>query len=104
VRLGKLSTLFEPTNDFVAFGQITNGIPAVRMRLDRKNLAVDPKAADAIVSAELEGGQQCVSVRQTEAAQLHHSVRSFHLADGSSRRRDKFDRLIPKYAAEAQAW
>ena len=44
----KLPALSEPSNDFISFGQINDRISAFRVRLDRKDLAVDTKAADVV--------------------------------------------------------
>ena len=54
-------------------------------------------------AAELEGGKKGVGVLQAETAQLRQGIGPFHLADGSGRRRDELDRLVPKQAAEAEA-
>ena len=40
----------EPANDLIAFGQILDRVSACRMRLDRKNLAVDAKANQAAIT------------------------------------------------------
>src|SRR4051812_12223202 len=73
------------------------------MRLEWKNPAVYPKAADPVRGAEMQRGHQCVGILQAEAAQLRQGVMPLHLADGRGRRGDKLDRLIPEQAAEAEA-
>jgi hypothetical protein len=104
VLLCELSAFLEPTDDLAVFGQIANGISEIRIRFDRKDLAVDPKASDLVFGAESEGGKQCIGVRQAEAAQFRYGIRSSQLADGCGRRRDELDRLISKRATEAEAW
>jgi hypothetical protein len=103
VLLGERAALLEPANDVIPFGQMIDLVSACRMRLDRENLAVHPKAANAVVGAELEGGKKGVGVFKAETAQLCQGVGPLHLADGGGRRRDELDRLVPKQAAEAEA-
>jgi hypothetical protein len=91
VLLDERAARLEPANDLVACGQIIDFVSACRMSLDRKNLAVHPEAADAVVCAELEGGKKGVGVLHAETAQLCEGVRPVHLADGSSRRRDELN-------------
>src|ERR1700682_1774143 len=99
----KLTTLLEPASDLIAFRQIIDLIAACGMRLDRENLAVHPEGTDAVVGAELEGSEQGVCVLHAEKAQLCQGVGPFHLADGSSRRREELDRLISKQTTETEA-
>ena len=72
------------------------------MRLDRENLAVDPKAADVVVGAKLKGSEQCVGILQAQTAQFLQSISPLHLANGGGRGRDELDGLVPKHAAEAK--
>ena len=51
----ELPARLESASNLVAFGQIIDLVSAGRMRLDRENLTVHPKATDAVVGAELEG-------------------------------------------------
>jgi hypothetical protein len=99
VLANELSALLKATNDFIAFRQIIDLVSTGRMRFDRKNLAVDAKTADAVISAEPEGNEQSVCIFHAETAQFRQGVRSLHLADGGGRRRDELDRLVPKQAA-----
>jgi hypothetical protein len=103
VRLDEFAAFLEPTYDFISVGQIIDPISAHGMRLDGKNLAVHPEAADAVVSTELESSEQGVGILHAETAQLRQSVGTPHFADGCRRRRDELDRLVPKLAAEAKA-
>ncbi len=73
------------------------------MRLDRENLAVHPEAADAVVGTKLECRKQGIGVLKAETAQFCQGVWALHLADGSGRRRNEFDGLVPKHAAEPQS-
>jgi hypothetical protein len=47
------------------------------MGLERKNLAVDPKAADSVVGTELKGNEQGVCVLHAKTAQLRQGVGRF---------------------------
>ena len=55
VLANELSALLKATNDFITFRQIIDLVSTGRMRFDRKNLAVDAKAANAVVGTELKG-------------------------------------------------
>ena len=101
--LHELAALFEAVNDLVAIGQIAHGVSAGWMRLDRKNLAVHPEAANAVVGTKLKSGEQGVGICQTETAEFCQGVGSLHLADGCRRRRNELDGLVPKQTAEAEA-
>ena len=100
---GELSTFLEVANDFVAIGQVTDLITTSRMCLDRKNLAIDPETANAIVGTELKSRQQGIGILPAKPTQLPQGVLSFHLADGGRGRGDELDRLVTKHAAEAEA-
>jgi hypothetical protein len=100
---GKLTACSELTNDFGTFGEIIHVIPKLPMGLERKNLAVDPKATDPVLSTELQRGQQGLSVGSTKAAQLRKQFDSRHPTGGRCRCVDKLDRLVLKGAAEPEA-
>lgn len=68
VLLDELSALFETANDLVVIGQIAYGISTRWVRLDRENLAVHPKAANAVVGAELKRGMKGVGIFPAETA------------------------------------
>lgn len=72
------------------------------MRLDGKNLAVHPEAADAIDGTILKTGEQSIGILHAQTAQLLQRVRPLHPTDGRGRRGDEFDRLVTKHAAEAK--
>ena len=50
----KPSALLESPNNLVGIGKIVDRVPAVGVSLEGQNLAVDPKATDTVVDAELE--------------------------------------------------
>ena len=101
--LDKRPAVLEPTNDLISFGQMIDFVSAGGMRLDGKDLAVHPKAADAIFRTILKSRKQSVGILQAETAQLRQCVWPFHLTNGGSGRRDELDGLISKHATKAKS-
>ena len=103
VLLNESSALLEATNDLVTFGQIVNGITALGVCLEWKDLAIDPETAYPIFGTEVQCRQKCLGVGHAEARQLHQGVGPAHARYGRSRRRAKSDGLVSKDAAKAEA-
>jgi hypothetical protein len=102
VRRGKLATCFEAINDLISVWKIRHVVATFSMRLHWKYLAVDSKAANSVVSTELKCCLQCVGIRHAESRQLHESIVTTHLSDGSDGRVAKLDRLLVKDTAQAE--
>ena len=101
---GELTARSELTNDFGTFGEIIYVVPELLMGFERKNLTVDPKATDPVLSTELQRGQQGLSVGSTKAVQLRQQFDSRHSTSGRCCRIDELDRLVAKGAAESEAY
>ena len=100
---GELAACSELTNDFGTVGEIIHAVPELLMGFERKNLTVDPKATDPVLSTESQRSQQGLSVGPTKTAQLRQQFDSRHSTSGRCCRIDELDQLVAKGAAESEA-
>lgn len=100
---GKVSTSAEMIDDLPTAWEVVQIVADIGMGLERKDLAVDAKAADAMAQAELQGLQQGFGVFPANARQLGKPLSATELLYRRSGRCAELDRLVSEYAAQPQA-
>ena len=89
-------------HDGSPLGNVVNGIAKLRVRLERQDLGIDAKTADAMAGTEFQCGHQGVGIGQAQAAQFRQGVRAVQARDRCRGRGDKPDRLFPKDTTKAE--
>jgi len=99
----KSAAVLKPHHDVVRLGQFLDALARLRVRLERQNLALNAKSADAVRRTELQRRQQGVGVVPAEFRQPDELV-----ASGQPRARGcgggaKLDGRLAELAAQAEA-
>jgi hypothetical protein len=101
--LGEISTSAELVHDLLATWEVVNRVADLGVGLERKDLAVDPKAADAVSRAVFQRFHQSLGIPQADVGNLGQGVLATELLHRRSRGRAELDRLVSKDAAQSQA-
>ena len=103
VLLRKRAAAPKPHHDVIRLRKLFDAVARLRVRLDRENLALNAKSADAVRRTELQRSQQGVGVVPAEFRQPGQLVASGQPRERSCRSSAKLDRRLAKLAAQAEA-
>ena len=101
--LRKGAAALKPHHDVLRLGQFLDAVARLRVRLDRQNLALNAKSADAVRRAEFQRRQQGVGVMPAKFRQPDELVASGEPCERGCGGGAKLDGRLTELAAQAEA-